>query len=126
MHAFSSERSLAGAFVAYIATGPEKEEVARRGLLAEFAKLREDPVTARELEQAQTYAVGVHAIRQQSGGAVLGDLVDAWLFGRLAELEEYDARVRGVTAAAMQELARRYFDEERRVEGIIRGVGKTV
>ena len=126
VHAFSSERSLAGAFVAYIATGPEKEEVARRGLLAEFAKLREDPVTARELEQAQTYAVGVHAIRQQSGGAVLGDLVDAWLFGRLAELEEYDARVRGVTAAAMQELARRYFDEERRVEGIIRGVGKTV
>ncbi len=126
VHAFASERSLAGAFVAYIATGPEKEDVARRGLLAEFAKLREAPVTAKELEQAQTYAMGVHAIRQQSGGAVLGDMVDAWLFGRLAELEEFDARVRGVTAAQMQELARRYFDESRRVEGIIRGVVKQV
>ena len=126
VHAFASERSLAGAFVAYIATGPEKEAVARRGLLAEFAKLRDEPVTPRELEQAQTYAVGVHAIRQQSGGAVLGDMVDAWLFGRLGELDEFDARVRAVTAAEMQNIARRYFDEDRRVEGIIRGVGKAV
>jgi zinc protease len=126
VHAFASERALAGAFVAYIATGPEKEDIARRGLLAEFAKLRERPVTAKELEQAQTYAIGVHAIAQQSGGAVLGQMVDAWLFGRLAELEQFDARVRGVTAAAMQQIARAYFDEERRVEGIIRGVGKAV
>ena len=126
VHAFASERALAGAFVSYIATGPEKEEVARRGLLAEFAKLRDQPVTAKELEQAQTYAVGVHAIRQQSGGAVLGDMVDAWLFGRLAELAEFDARVRGVTAAEMQQIARAYFDDGRRVEGIIRGVGRAV
>ena len=126
VHAFSSERALAGAFVAYIATGPEKEGVARRGLLAEFAKLRDEPVTARELEQAQTYAIGVHAIRQQSGGAVLGDIVDAWTFGRLAELDEFEARVRGVTGREMQRIAREYFDEGRRVEGIIRGTGKAV
>ncbi len=52
-------------------------------------------MTAKELEQAKTYAIGVHAIRQQSGGAVLGEIVDAYLFGRLAELEEFEARVRG-------------------------------
>jgi zinc protease len=126
VQAFASERALAGAFVAYIATGPEKEEQARRGLLAEFAKLRDEPVTARELEQAQTYALGVHAISQQSGGTVLAEMIDAWMFGRLAELAEFDARVRGVTAAAMQAIARAYFDESRRVEGIIRGVGRTV
>jgi zinc protease len=83
-------------------------------------------VSGRELEQAQTYAIGVHAIRQQSGGAVLADMVDAWLFGRLGELTEFDGRVRGVTAAEMQRVARRYFDESRRVEGIVRGVGKSV
>jgi zinc protease len=126
VHAFASERALAGAFVAYIATSPEKEEVARRGLLAEFAKLRESPVTAKELLQAQTYAIGTHAIRQQSGGAVLGDMVDAWMFGRLAELQEFDARVLAVTAGQMRSIARDYFEESRRVEGIIRGVGKTV
>ena len=126
VHAFASDRALAGAFVAYIATGPEKEELARRGLLAEFAKLRDEPVSARELDQARTYAIGVHAISQQSGGVVLGNMVDAWLFGRLGELAEFDAQVRGVTAAGMQRIARAYFDEDRRVEGIIRGTAKTV
>ncbi len=126
VQAFASERLLAGTFAAYIATSPEKEEVARRGLLAEFAKLRDSPVTPYELEQAQTYAIGTHAIRQQSGGAVLGDMVDAYMFGGLRELSEFDARVRSVTAASMLSLARTYFDESRRVEGLIRGTGRAV
>jgi zinc protease len=125
VHAFASERALASTFVSYIATSPEKEDVARRGLLDEFAKLRDEPVTAKELSQAQTYALGVHAIRQQSGSSVLGEMVDAFLFGRLAELAEFDARVRGVTATQMQAVARAYFDESRRVEGVIRGKSAT-
>lgn len=125
VHAVVGERRLAGTFAAYIATSPEKEDTARRGLLAEFAKLREAPVTPEELRRAQTYAIGTHAIRQESGGAVLGDVVDAWLFGRsLAELEEYDARMRAVTPADIQALARRYFDESRIVEGVVRGVAR--
>jgi zinc protease len=126
VQAFASERALAGAFGAYIATSPEKESQARRGLLGEFSKLREEPVTPKELEQAQTYAIGTHAIRQQSGGAVLGDMVDAYLFGELRELMEFDSRVRGVTAEQMRTIARTYFDESRRVEGMIRGVGRAV
>jgi zinc protease len=121
VHAFASERALAGSFGAYIATSPEKEGIARRGLLNEFAKLRNELVTTRELHQAQTYAIGVHAIRQQSGGAVLADMVDAWLFGTLAELHEFERRVRDVTADRMLQVARKYFDEDRRVEGIVRG-----
>ena len=126
VHAFASERALAGTFGAYIATSPEKEEQARRGLLNEFARLRDELVTPRELQQAQTYAIGVHAIRQQSGGAVLSDMVDAWMFGTLAELREFDTRVRAVTAEEMRAVAQRYFLEERRVEGLVRGVGKAV
>jgi predicted Zn-dependent peptidase len=54
-------------------------------------------------------------------------MVDAWLFGRgLAELDEHDSRVRAVTAADVQTFARDFFDDGRRVEGIVRGVGKTV
>ncbi|MGA9838769.1 MAG: pitrilysin family protein [Gemmatimonadaceae bacterium] len=126
VHAFAAERRLAGAFGAYIAMSPEREEVARAGLLAEFAKLVETPVTAEELAHAQTYALGVHDIRLQRGGAVLSDVIGAWLDGRLAELDEFEARVRAVTARSIQALARRYFDPARRVEGIVRGVGKTV
>jgi len=122
-----SERRAAGMFVSYIATSPEKEAIARDGLLAEFAKLRNEEVTADELARAKEYTIGSHAISQESGGAVLGELLDAWMFGSgLSELEQYDARVRAVTAESMRELARRYFDPERRVEGIVRGVGKAV
>jgi zinc protease len=122
VHAFAGARRLAGTFGAYIATSPAKEEMARDGLLEEFARLRAEPVSEDELVRAQTYAIGTHAIAQQSGAAVMGDMVDAWLFGRgLQDLEKHEARVRAVTAADIQRLAQRYFDAERRVEGVVRG-----
>ena len=124
--AFNSARRAAGTFGAYIATSPEKEGVARDGLLAEFERLRDELVDEEELRRAQTYAIGVHAIHQQNGGAVLSDVVDAWLFGRLGDLDEYDANIRAVTAERMHRVAQRYFDPSRRVEGIVRGVGKMV
>lgn len=114
-------RRSAGAFTAYIAMSPEKEEAARTGLLREFERLRESPVTERELTQAKTYALGTWAIRRESAAAVMSDIADAWLFGRsLSELTEYESRVRGVSSAQMLQLARAYFEPERRVEGIVR------
>jgi zinc protease len=95
-------------------------------LLRELQKLRDAQVTAEELERAQTFAIGAHQIRQQSGGAVLGELVEAWMFGTLAELEQYEAQVRGVTPQRILETARQYFELDRRVEGIVRGTGKSV
>jgi zinc protease len=126
VNAFVAERALAGAFGAYIATSPEQEDAARDGLLVEFARLRDEAVTELELRRAQTYAIGLHAIRQQSGAAVLSDVVDAYLFGALAELDEYESRIRAVTAVAMQSVAVEHFDPARRVEGIVRGTGKKV
>ncbi len=125
--AFTAEWRNAGMFISYIATGPEKEEVARAGLLAEFAKLREAPVTSAELAQAKEYAIGTHAIRSQSGGALLGEMIDAWLFGRgLSEIDEHDARIRRVTASEMQEVANRYFAEAALVQSVIRGRSRSV
>jgi zinc protease len=126
VQAFPSERRVAGTFNAYIATSPEKEEAARAGLLLELGKLRDELIAGDELLRAQTYAIGVHQIRQQSGGAVLGEIADAWLFGTIAELEQYEAKVRAVTSEGIRATARRYLDPERRVEGIVRGVGKHV
>ena len=122
VHASASDRLAAGMFVAYIGTSPDKEDVARDGLLREFDKLRESPVTDTELDRARTYALGTHAIAQQSGGNVLAELVDAWLYGTgLEELDHYAVRLKAVTPQSMQQVARTYFDAERRVEGIVRG-----
>ena len=123
---FGVDRRSAGLFVAYIATGPEKEDLARAGLLNEFAKLRDTPVTAEELHRAQRYAIGTHAIHQESSAAVLSDVLDAWTFGTLAELGEYTQQVEAVTPERMLDVARKYFDPSRRVEGMVRGIGKTV
>lgn len=124
VHATASDRAAGGAFLAYIATSPEKEDAARAGLLAEFARLRADLVSEEELSRAQTYALGTHAIAQQSGGNLLAELVDAHLYGSgLGELDTFEERVRAVSAEQMRDLAREYFDEGRRVEGIVRGSG---
>ena len=127
VHAYTSEHQLAGMFLAYIATSPEKEEIARHGLLNEFAKLRDRPVTNDELARAKRYTIGSHAIRQESGAAILGDMLDAWMFGSgLRELAEHDSRIEAVTESDILELARTFFDPARRVEGVVRGVGKVV
>jgi zinc protease len=126
VHVQSADRRAAGAFIAYMATSPELEDAAREGLLREFRRFAEEPVTEEELERAQTYAIGVHHIRQQSGGAVLGEVADAWLFGTLSDLSDFEGEVRAVTRERIQALAARSFDPARRVEGVVRGTGKAV
>jgi zinc protease len=127
VHAGASAKRLAGVFLSYIATSPEKEETARAGLLAEFARLREEPVTPEELDRAKEYVVGSHAISQESGGALLGEMLDAWMFGAgLSDIDRYVGRVRAVTASEMRDVAEQYFNLGRRVEGIVRGVGRSV
>ena len=122
VHAFPSVRRRAGAFIAYIATAPIQEDEARRGLLHEFARLRDGDVSSEELAMAQEYAIGTHAISRQSGATVLGEIADAWILGRgLGELGEHDARVRAVTPKAMRDLAKKYFEESRVVQAVVRG-----
>jgi zinc protease len=119
---FPVERRAGGSLAAYIATAPEREEEARAGLLREFARLVEAPPSDEELERARRYLIGTHAIGQQSGGAVLADVVDAWLFGEgLHELRDVPERIARVGAADVLALARRHVDPDRRVEGVVRG-----
>lgn len=125
VQAWATERVSAGMFSAYIATDPARENEARAALLAECAKLRDEPVTQDELTRAARYAIGSHAIALQSGSVVLAELLDAWLFGEgLEELGEFASRISAVTANEIQEFASASFDPERRVEGIVRGSRK--
>jgi zinc protease len=122
VHLSPTARVAGGMISAYIATAPEREDAARDGLLREFARLREEPVTAAELDRARTYALGTHAIARQNAGHVLAEVVDAWMYGRgLEELDEAEERIRSVTADDILQLCRAYCRSELRVEGIVRG-----
>jgi zinc protease len=121
--AFPVERRAGGAFAAYIATSPSREEEARHGLLGEFAKLCDAAPTADEMERARRYLIGTHAIAQQSGGSVLGEMVDAWLFGEgLHERHDVVDRLAAVQGADVLRMARASFDPSRVAEGVVRGV----
>ena len=121
--AFPVERRAGGAFAAYIATSPSREDEARDGLLGEFAKLCEAAPSDEEMERARRYLIGTHAIAQQSGASVLGDLVDAWLFGEgLHERHEVVDRLAAVQGADVLRMARASFEVSRVAEGVVRGV----
>lgn len=121
--AYPIERRVGGAFAAYIATSPAREEEARAGLLAEFARFLDEEPTAEEMERAKRYLIGTHAIAQQSGSTVMSELVDAFLFGSgIREASEYASSIERVTARDVLDFARRYIDLERRAEGVVRGL----
>ncbi|HEX6560277.1 MAG TPA: pitrilysin family protein [Longimicrobiales bacterium] len=117
-------RWLGGAFVAYIATSPEREDEARGALLEEFGRLKAERLPAQEVERAQRYTIGTWQIRSQTNGAQLADLLHACLLGPgVAEIMEYEQHIRGVTPESIRCAAERYFDAERHVEAVVRGTG---
>jgi zinc protease len=127
VHAFGSEHRLSGEFMAYIATAPEREGEARGALIEQFTDLRNAPVTDEELTRAKRYMLGMHDIRQESGGAILGDVINAWMLGvGLSELDSYTTKITAVGADDIQRLATDYFDTSRIVEGVVRGEAAAV
>lgn len=122
--AYPVARRRGGAFVAYIATSPEREDEARQGLLEEFERLAVETIGADELERSQEYTIGAWKIRSQTNGAQMVDLANALILGTgMVELREFEERIREVTPIAVRETVRRYFDPNRLVVGIVRGTG---
>jgi zinc protease len=105
--AYPVEWRRAGAFASYIATSPDKEQTALDGLKNEIRKFREEEVSDDELSRAQEYMVGTRAIRLQSGGARLAEMLDAWMYGEgLVELSEAESTLRALTPQMLLQFAR--------------------
>lgn len=115
-------RWVAGAVIGYIATTPEREDEARSGLLEQFASCTEAPLSEEEIERSKRYTIGSWQIRRQTNSAQLIDLLMAHLLGPgMEEITQFEERIRAVDAAAIQDVARRYFKPEVAVEGLVRG-----
>ena len=111
----------AGAVLSYIATSPEREQEAREAMLAELARVVTEPPSPEELERARNYAAGLVEVRQQSGRAVAGEILEAWVYGAVADLHETAARLRAVTVDDVVRVAHNAFGAERRAEYVVRG-----
>jgi zinc protease len=121
VHAFATARPMAGVFGTYIATSPEREDEAREGVLAEVRRLLDDPPGGDELDRAREYAIGTEVIRRESGSALLAEIVDAWLFGDLEEIREYEAAMRAITVEDVRRVVARYLDPANAAYGVVRG-----
>ena len=86
-------------------TGP-----ALRDLLAEIARLRDEPVPAEELRRHQRAMVASFALTLESPRQLLGYQLTQWVYRLPANYwDRYPARIMAVTAADVQRVARTYL-----------------
>jgi zinc protease len=109
-----------GHVVVHLGTSPEKVDAARAGLEWHLGELRRAPVSPEELERAQRYLIGAHAIDLQRSGAraMLNALGERFGHG-YDEYLRYPAAIRAVSAARVLEAARLYLAPERLVRVVV-------
>lgn len=115
-----SALSLLGAEPGYLAvrlsTSPEQLEAARAAVRDELRRLSDHPVGEGELARARQRLVLAHEAALQRRGALAAALARAEAAGLgWAEPRGYEAAVLRVSAAEVQQAARRYLDEGRAV-----------
>jgi len=107
-------RRAPGPFVVGTATRVAEARRALDLILAELARIREQPPTAVELGHAQTYAVGHFALGLETSAGMLASLLDLDVYGLPPDgLDTYRARVAAVTPEETAEQARRLIHPER-------------
>ena len=86
-------------------------------MLKELDRFTREPVSEAELRQAINYLSGQAEVSRQSGVAVAGEMLEAWIGGAgLGELDDPAARYRAVTADDILRVASEHLDL-RTVEG---------
>ncbi|HEY0776743.1 MAG TPA: pitrilysin family protein [Gemmatirosa sp.] len=103
----------AGPFAIESAVASDVTVAAAREMLTELDRMRDEPVGDDELSLATSYLDGVFPIRYETTAAIAGALASAVVYGLPDDyFDAYRARVRGVTAAEVQRVARRFLQPE--------------
>lgn len=110
-------------FIAFgIGVSPGNEGKAVKGFLDQIRRAREEAVGETELNRAKRYLVGSHMIGLQDLGSRADEVFFPVLYGQdLQDALQYANRVRAITAAQVQEAARKYLDEENYTVAIVVG-----
>ncbi|RKG70926.1 M16 family metallopeptidase [Corallococcus terminator] len=111
---FSMDGLDPGYFAVYMGTSPEKVDAAVAGMRKELERIRDEPIPDAELERAKQHIIGSYEIdlQRNSTRATLLALDTCYGVG-LDNFLHYSEHVAKVTAADVQEVARRVIDFDR-------------
>jgi zinc protease len=105
-----------GTFTGYIGTFPDKYLIAREGFLTEIGKIRTEPPTPQEVEDAKKYLLGSLPFRLTSNDAVAAQLIAAERYKLgLDFLDTYRKKVAAVTPADVLAAAKKHLHPNRLV-----------
>ncbi len=120
--AMNFAKRLGGSFVVYLGTSPEKEGEARKILLDEVTRIREEGLRAEDIERARSFTLGTYPILLQTNLSRALSYAAAELQERgMEEVQAYPSRVRSVTEERVNEAAREFLTPERYAAGVLRG-----
>jgi zinc protease len=110
---FSMEGIDPGYFAVYIGCGPAKTQEALDGIRDQLRRVREDPVTAAELDRARTHLIGTHAISLQRNSARAAVYAFDECYGLGADAwSKYAEHIQSVTADDVLVAARTILDPQ--------------
>ncbi len=88
---------------------------AEKLLLAEFAKLRDEPVSDAELKRVRQMVLAGQVFGRESVHGLADSIAQGVTINDLDHLKSYLPRIMAVTVADVQRAARKYFDPDQRV-----------
>lgn len=119
--AYSLEGVEAGHVAVYMATAPEKIEVATAGILAELDRVKEKRVSQTELERVKRYLVGNYEVGLQRRSTLASYIAFGEAYGLGHDsYAHYGEQILSVTADDLRRVARRYLRSDRQVTATVR------
>jgi zinc protease len=112
-YAFSSQDAdvVSGVWYASAGVNPDDVDQAVESILAEFARLGDEPVSEEELSDSQAYMTGVLPLTLETNEGVASTLLNMeWHGLGLDYLQRYNDLIYGVTPADVQRVAQRYLE----------------
>ena len=103
----------AGPWAVHAGVNPKNLDRAIEGIVAEIKRLRAEPVTQDELNEAKDFVTGSLALRLETNDGVASTLSDIELFELgLDYLQRYPGIIRALTAEQILEVTRKYAQVE--------------